>query len=203
MTRSETSELKSIPLEGPLIIIFNHVNFLEVPLLYLRLKPRKVHYIAKSETWDKLFSRWMADNWQSVKVERGANPLKVFQAGSDLLKKGEMLLISPEGTRSEDGILRKGREGAVLLALENDAIIIPVGHTGAENIRQRLRQLKRTQVKYRVGKAFRLIGEGHPAKETRTELISAMMKEIASLLPIEQQGIYKDLRVKPGLLEYI
>jgi 1-acyl-sn-glycerol-3-phosphate acyltransferase len=185
-----------------LIIIFNHVNFLEVPLLYLRLKPRRVHYIAKSETWNKRFSGWMADNWQSVKVERAAPSLKAFQAARELLDKGEILLISPEGSRSEDGILRKGREGAVLMALENDSIIIPVGHTGAEKIRDNMRRLKRTRVRYRVGKAFRLIGNRHPAKEIRTELTTVMMKEIASLLPKEQRGIYKDLQVKPGLLDY-
>ncbi len=202
IARAGTADLKSIPLKGPLIIIFNHVNFLEVPLLYLRLRPRKTHYIAKSETWNKRFSGWMADNWQSVKVERGAPSLKAFQAARALLDKGEILLISPEGSRSEDGILRKGREGAVLMALENDAIIIPVGHTGAENIRDNMRRLKRTQVRYKVGKAFRLIADRHPAKEIRTELTSAMMKEIAFLLPKEQRGIYKDLKVKSGLLEY-
>ncbi|MCK5736542.1 MAG: 1-acyl-sn-glycerol-3-phosphate acyltransferase, partial [Spirochaetaceae bacterium] len=70
LANAETGCLKSIPGKGPLIIIFNHVNFLEVPLLYLRLKPRRVHYMAKSETWEKPFLGWMADNWKAIKVYR-------------------------------------------------------------------------------------------------------------------------------------
>lgn len=198
---TDTSELSSIPKEGPLILVFNHVNFLEVPLLYLRLKPRKIHYLAKSETWNNPFMGWMADNWQSVSVKRGMNPLDGFRSAGEFLEKGEILLISPEGSRSEDGILRKGRDGTAIIALQNDALIIPVGHTGAEKIRTNLRHFKRTSVKYRVGKPFKLNGNHHPEKEQRQQLTDAIMHELARLLPPEQRGIYRDMEIHPGLIK--
>lgn len=203
ISRTETGDLKSIPNTGPLIVIFNHVNFLEVPLLYLRLRPRKVHYMAKSETWEKPFRGWMADNWQSIRVNRGGNPLEAFVKAGKLLEQGHILLISPEGTRSEDGILSRGREGTVLLALQNNAVIIPVGHTGAENIRKNMRQLRRTRVEYKTGKPFRLNGSNHPDRDERKHLTDALMRELAELLPMKQRGIYRDLPFNHELLEYI
>lgn len=199
---ADTSELRSIPKNGPLILVFNHVNFLEVPLLFLRLKPRKVHYLAKSETWNKPFMGWMADNWESVRIRRGMNPVEEFHSAGEFLAEGEILLIAPEGSRSEDGILKKGRGGTVLIALQNDAVIIPIGHTGAEKVRFNLRRIKRTAVQYRVGKPFKLTGNSHPSKEQRLELSDAIMNELAQLLPRDQRGIYRDMEIGPGLINF-
>jgi len=203
LAKADTGCLKSIPKSGPLILIFNHVNFLEVPLLYLRLKPRPVRYMAKSETWEKPFLGWMADNWQSIRVYRGEHPLKVFEEARRILDKGKILLVSPEGTRSENGILQKGREGTVLLALHNNAIIIPIGHSGAENIGNNMKNLKRTRVQYKTGRPFRLKSSPHPGKYQRELLTNALMRELAVLLPEEQRGIYRKTPFDPELLEYI
>ncbi len=203
LAKADTACLKTIPNKGPLIIIFNHVNFLEVPILYLRLKPRPVHYMAKSETWNNPFMGWMAESWQTIKVYRGEHPIEAFEKAAGVLNRNRILLVSPEGTRSEDGILRRGREGTVLLALHNDAVIIPVGHTGAEKIRNNMRRLKRTRVTYRTGRPFQLKADGHPDKSQRKKLTEALMRELAVLLPEEQQGIYKDIPFNSDLLKYV
>ena len=142
----DTSEFAKIPAEGPLIIIFNHVNFLEVPLLYLRLLPRKVHYMAKSETWRRSLRGWVATNWKSVPVIRGGDPTGAFAEAAEYLKRGEIILMAPEGTRSGDGVLRRGRAGAALLALQTHTPLLPVVHWGAEEIKENLRRLRRTRV---------------------------------------------------------
>jgi len=203
ISRPDTGTLDQLPQNGPMIIIFNHVNFLEVPLLYLKLQPRKVHYLAKSETWNRPFMGWMADNWYSVRVERYENPLEAFGKAREYLNDGHILLISPEGSRSEDGVLRRGRGGTAVLALQNDAIIIPVGHSGAEKIPKNLKRLVRTRVKYSCGRPFRLKGSAHPEKRERMLLTEALMRELAVLLPPEQRGIYAESLFDEELVEYV
>jgi len=203
IAKADTLEFRNIPDTGPLIIVFNHVNYLEVPLLYLRLRPRSVHYLAKKETWDKPFRAWMADRWGSVNVDRGGNPLGALKQAGALLDEGRILLVSPEGTRSEDGVLRNARCGVVLLALEHQATILPVAHTGAEVINQNLKRLRRTRVRYHVGRPFRLVGEGHPKKPVREGMLQAVMGELAALLPEHQRGIYGDGVVDETILEYL
>lgn len=191
IAKADTGEFSKIPDKGPFIIIFNHVNFLEVPLLYLRLLPRKVHYMAKRETWETPFLGWVATNWEAIPVERGSDPREAFSRAADYLSRGEIILMSPEGTRSEDGVLRRGRAGAAILALENDVPILPVVHCGAEKIRTNLRHLRRTRVSYRVGEAFRLETEVRPDRESRIVLADSLMRKMAVLLPEELRGQYK------------
>jgi len=202
LARFNTGCLKAIPKTGPFIIIFNHVNFLELPLLYLWLKPRLINFMAKVETWEHPFLGWMADNWETIKVNRGEHPMEAFKKAGRILDEGRILMVSPEGTRSITGTLGKGREGTVLLALRNNAIIIPVGHNGAENIHENIKKFRRTRVILQVGRPFRLKGPPHPGKALRKELNDALMRELAVLLPAEQRGIHKDTPFNPELLEY-
>ncbi len=202
LARFNTGCLKAIPETGPLIIIFNHVNFLELPLLYLWLKSRPINFMAKAETWNHPFLGWMADNWKTIKVYRGEHPMEAFKKAGRILDKGRILIVSPEGTRSTSGTLGKGREGTVLLALHNNAVIIPIGHTGAENIHENIKKFKRTRLSLEVGRPFRLKGSPHPGKALREQLTEAMMRELAVLLPETQRGIYKDTPFNAELLEY-
>ncbi len=202
LARFNTGCLKTIPKTGPLILIFNHVNFLELPLLYLWLKPRPVNFMAKAETWNHPFLGWMANNWETIKVNRGEHPMEAFKKAGRKLDEGRILIVSPEGTRSVTGILGKGREGTTLLALVNKASIIPIAHTGTESIHENIKRFRRTRVKLQVGRTFRLKGPLHPGKALRKALNDALMRELAVLLPEEQRGNYKDIPFNPELLEY-
>ena len=186
----DTGEFSNIPTKGPLIIIFNHVNFLEVPLLYLRLLPRKVHYMAKKETWDTPLGGWVATNWKAIPVIRGGDPSRAIHEAEACLKRGEIILMSPEGTRSEDGIMRQGRAGAAVLALETGTALLPVAHFGAEKIKGNLQRFQRTRVTYRVGNDFKLKGSRHPDRDERMVQATVMMSKLAALLPEEYRGVY-------------
>lgn len=187
---ADTTEFSRIPAEGPLIIIFNHVNFLEVPLLYLRLLPRRIHYMAKTETWKTSVRGWVASNWNSIPVNRGGDPTGAFTEAAGYLRNGDIILMSPEGTRSEDGILRPGRAGAALLALQTGAPLLPVVHWGSEEIKVNLRRFRRTRVTWRVGEPMELVGSAHPRREERMAHADAMMRRIAGLLPEQYRGEY-------------
>ena len=130
--RIDRAELGKVPRKGPLIIVTNHVNFLEAPLLYSFLYPRDISAFAKAETWRNPVLGLLATIWECVPVERGANDMGSMRRALEALARGKMLNVMPEGTRSHDGRLRRGLGGVVAMALRSGAPIVPIAHFGGE-----------------------------------------------------------------------
>jgi len=195
MCRVEGAELSRVPLKGPLIIVTNHVNFLEAPLLYSLLYPRDIAGFAKAETWRNPFLALLASAWECVPVERGGKDMLSMRLALGALSRGRMLNVMPEGTRSRDGRLGKGHGGVVAMALRSSAPILPIAHFGGESIWRNLRRVRRTRVRIRVGEVFRLREpESGRAKSSRAEAADEIMLRIAELLPPEYRGAYADRR---------
>jgi len=189
--RIDRSELAKVPKKGPLIIVTNHVNFLEAPLLYSFLYPRDISGFAKADTWRNPLLGFLATIWECVPVERGTNDMSSMRLALDALARGKMLNVMPEGTRSHDGRLRRGQGGVVSMALRSGAPIVPIAHFGGESFWRNLRRGRRTDIGIRVGEAFRL-REPEPgrAKSSRSEAAEEIMLRIAELLPREYRGEY-------------
>lgn len=192
--RVDPAELAKIPRRGPLILVTNHVNFLEAPLLYSFLYPRDIAGFAKAETWRNPFLGALARIWECVPVQRGANDMSSMRLALAALARGKMLNVMPEGTRSHDGRLGRGHGGVVAMALRSRAPIIPIAHFGAEDFWKNLSRGRRTEVHIRVGEAFRL-REPQPgrAKSSRGEAADEIMLRLAELLPPEYRGAYAGL----------
>jgi 1-acyl-sn-glycerol-3-phosphate acyltransferase len=189
----DDSQLKSVPEHGPLIIASNHINFMEVPLLYTHLQPRRVTGFAKAETWDNPAMALLFDLWGAIPIQRGEADTSAFRRALEALKAGKILAIAPEGTRSKDGQLQRGLPGIVMLAHHSDAPILPVVYYGGERLQDNLKGLKRTDFHIRVGRVFKLaFPEGKMDHATRTKMIEEIMYQIASLLPPEYRGYYAD-----------
>ncbi|HPR18878.1 MAG TPA: lysophospholipid acyltransferase family protein, partial [Candidatus Cloacimonadota bacterium] len=146
----DARELKKIPKQGPFIIAINHINFLEVPLLFTDLYPRPTHGIIKKETWDNSFLAWLADNWESISLDRESFSVETFKKAKEILRAGKIIIIAPEGTRSLDGKLVKAHPGVISMALQSDVPIIPVAHYGGEFFWDRISRFKRTNFTYKV-----------------------------------------------------
>jgi 1-acyl-sn-glycerol-3-phosphate acyltransferase len=153
----DDSQLINVPEEGPLIIACNHVNFIEVPLMYTHLQPRKVTGFAKAETWDNPFMGLLFNLWEAIPIQRGEADTNAFRSALDALKQGKILAIAPEGTRSGNGRLGQGLPGIVMLAHHSNAPILPLVYYGGESLRDNLNHLKRTDFHIRVGKLFKLL----------------------------------------------
>jgi 1-acyl-sn-glycerol-3-phosphate acyltransferase len=189
--RIDDNELQHVPRQGPLIIYTNHVNILEIPIIYTHLQPRPVRGMLLAERWNIPGLSWALDVTRTIPLHRGEADLPAMHKGLDALKKGEMLIIAPEGTRSHDGKLQSAHPGVVLLALHSGAPLLPVGFYGAENYQANLRQLKRTGFHLRVGSPFHL--ETHGEKVThsvRQAMVEEMMYQLALVLPPEYRGHY-------------
>lgn len=193
LSRIDDAELEKVPPKGPLILYCNHVNLLEIPILYTHLQPRRVHGMVYANRWENPLLGWMLDVTQSIPLHRGEADLNAIRQGLDVLERGEMLVIAPEGTRSHDGQLGMAHPGVVLLALHSRAPLLPVAYFGAEKWKEDLRHLRRTDFHLRVGKPFQLqAGSGKVTGEVRTRMLDEMMYRLAALLPAEYRGVYAD-----------
>jgi 1-acyl-sn-glycerol-3-phosphate acyltransferase len=189
--RVDHAELQKIPKKGPLILVTNHVNFLEAPLLYSFLYPRDIAGFAKVETWRNPFLGILATIWECVPVDRDSNDMSSMRAALETLARGKMLNVMPEGTRSHDGRLGRGHGGVVAMALRSGVPIIPIAHFGGESFWRNLRRGRRTEVRIRVGEPFRLREpERGRFKSARFEAVEEIMLRIAELLPPEYRGEY-------------
>jgi len=189
----DDEEIRTVPDRGPMILIFNHINFLEAPLFYLRFKPRPLYAIMKVELSQVPLIGGIAKRWGGIPLERGAPPSAAFRKAAELLKEEALIAIAPEGTRSRSGRLQQGNPGVVTMALQNDVPIMAVVQYGSQNLGRNLKRLKRTDIHLRVSRPFKFVIPEKLNKESRAELTAQMMGQIARLLPEELRGVYADV----------
>ena len=194
LCKVDSDQLKRVPTTGPLIIVTNHINFLEAPVIYTRLMPRPVTGYAKSETWDSAFLGWLFDVWGIIPIRRGEPDMAAVKHGLKVLKEDGILTIAPEGTRSQDGRLLRGHPGVVMLALLSKAPMLPVVHYGHENYQLDLRKLRRSDFHVVVGHPFRLEKQDEKVtSEVRQKMVDEIMYQMAAVLPPVYRGAYFDL----------
>jgi len=192
--RVDDGQLAKVPMRGPLILAANHVNFLEVPLIYTHLQPRPVTAFAKSENWEKPFTRWLFSLFEAISIRRGEIDQQAFRQARQALLEGKIIAVAPEGTRTNSGQLIRGKPGIVLLALRTGAPILPLVYYGGERFRQNIARLRRTDFHVVVGNPFRLQQVGdRPGRDQRQQMTDEIMYQMAALLPAAYRGYYRDL----------
>jgi 1-acyl-sn-glycerol-3-phosphate acyltransferase len=197
LCKVDGNQLSNVPQHGPLIIVSNHINFIEVPLVYTHLQPREITGFVKAETWDNPAMGFLFDLWGGIPIQRGEADSDAFRSALTALKQNKILAVAPEGTRSRDGNLKEGQPGIVTLAHLSGAPIIPLVYYGGEKLRENLRRFKRTDFHIRVGRVFKLsFPERKLDRDVRKKMVDEIMYQIATLLPTEYRGYYEDLTKK-------
>ncbi len=193
--RVDDRELEKIPYKGPAIIIINHTNFLEVPLLYIYLRPRPISGLAKEESWKIPLYGFLAKQWGGVPIKRGTADMNAFRKISEVMKQDRILIIAPEGTRNVTGVLKKAYPGIITMAIQNNVPIIPVAHFGSEKFWANMKRFKRTNFTIRVGKPFYIEpGTERISGNVRKDILFAVMSQLAKILPEEYRGEYSDIQ---------
>jgi 1-acyl-sn-glycerol-3-phosphate acyltransferase len=188
----------------PLIVAINHINFLEVPILVTHSYPKLVTGLVKSETWDNPVFSFLFNSYQAIPIDRGGAFHEVFKRVKEAMDAGYYMCVAPEGTRSKNGVLGRGKAGIIHLALDTNAAILPVVHYGGENIWHNIKRFKRTPFYFKAGPAFRIKFDGRPDKDVREQMLCEVMGEMARLLPEEKRGPYSEQACASSrYLEYI
>jgi 1-acyl-sn-glycerol-3-phosphate acyltransferase len=133
--RPRATGLENVPEGGPAILASNHLSFVDSLFVPLLLK-RKVVYLGKSEYFDSWRTRWFVRGVGVIPVRRegGAASEAAIRSGIKALKEGNLVGIYPEGTRSPDGRLYRGKTGVARMALEGQVPVIPVSVKGTDRI---------------------------------------------------------------------
>jgi 1-acyl-sn-glycerol-3-phosphate acyltransferase len=124
-----------LPTDGPAILCANHVSFLDSAFLML-LVPRNISFVGKAEYMDSWKTKYLFPMMGMIPIDRsgGDKSQAALDTAEAVLRRGELFGIFPEGTRSRDGYLYKGRTGAARLALKIGCPIYPVGIVGTRDI---------------------------------------------------------------------
>lgn len=184
--------LNRIPASGAALLVSNHISWVDPVLLACWLTPatgRPMSWMGKAEAM-----RWPLVGWflrvnGVFGVRRGAADLEAFRLAERVLREGRILGIYPEGTRSPDGVLRRFRDGAALLAIRSGVPVFPVAVTGTNGLWP-----KGAIVPRRVARVTLTIGEpvdipqGVGGARPELDRVSeAMRAAVAGLLPEENQ----------------
>jgi 1-acyl-sn-glycerol-3-phosphate acyltransferase len=195
LCRIDDTQLASVPEHGPFILAVNHVNFLEGPVLYTHLLPRRMTAFVKAENLNHpFFGTLLFTLWKCIPLHRGEGDTSAFRMGIQVLKEGLFMTIAPEGSRGGHGRLRQGHPGVALLALRSGTPILPIVVHGGEAFWDNLSRLRRTDFHIVVGQPFHLDAGGVRAtSRVRQQMVDEIMYQMAALLPPAYRGDYSDL----------
>lgn len=180
--RLEGQGAQHVPRQGGVLLVANHSSLLDPPLVG-GVTPRQVAFLAKAELFGvPLFGRFI----------RGLNAHPIRREGSDpaalrtalrLLREGKALLVFPEGTRGPEGVLRRGKVGAGMLAMVSGAPVVPVYIRGSGRCWPKGASLPRAgKVTVRFGQALRFeTVAGAGKKDSYEAACRKMMAAIARL----------------------
>ena len=190
--------IENVPREGPLLVCPNHNGTIDPPLVPAFVPRSDTWNMAKSEYFKNPFIRFFFVQYHAFPVVRHTADRAALRRALDLLKDGHVLIIYPEGTRIDSGILAEPEPGAGFLAQKAGCLVLPVGLTGtAECLPKGAWWPRRVPVTVRFGKPFRVEQRrANGERITHEEAADMIMVAIADLLPPEKRGRFGGLAIR-------
>jgi 1-acyl-sn-glycerol-3-phosphate acyltransferase len=192
LMRWEVRGKENIPAQGPLIVVANHLNLADPPLLSASI-PRRVVFMAKEEAFHHPLQGPLVRGFRAFPVRRGQLDREALRRAQQVLEEGLALGMFPEGARSATARLQPAYSGSSLIALRSGAPILPVGITGTDNIKGIAFLFRRPKVTVNLGKPFNLPPiDGKLSRAQLALVTDLIMGRIAELLPEGYRGVYGD-----------
>jgi 1-acyl-sn-glycerol-3-phosphate acyltransferase len=185
--KRKVTGLENIPKDKTFILAINHSSYMDHFLIlttFVRALDKKVHFLAKKEHFDNaMTSSW--HNWAgAVPIDRKAGGKKALRWAIAALKKGKIIAVYPEGTRTLNGKLQEGKTGIARLALAAKVPVLPIGIIGTFEILPKGKKIpcfKRAEM--HIGKLmyFDKYYKKQDNYKTLRLITTKIMKEIAKL----------------------
>jgi len=192
--RIDDTQVAKIPMHGPIIVAVNHVNILDIPIIYTRLLPRPLTAFIKVEAWENPIEHGLLTVWGGIPLHRGQADFIAFRQGLEMLKKDYLVAMAPEGTRNGNGQLLKAQPGVVLLALRSGVPVLPVVYYGHEQVWKKLLRFQRPTFQIAVGRPFYIDTHGQRiSSQTLRNIVDEVMYQLAILMPAKYRGVYSDI----------
>jgi 1-acyl-sn-glycerol-3-phosphate acyltransferase len=190
-----------VPKTGAGIVYYNHIHWLDPVLICARLHRYAVP-LTKIEASRWPLVGWLLKGYHVIFITRGVVDRAALKATWEVLADGDISVISPEGTRSQDTRLQTAKEGLAFVARQApDCWLIPAGVIGTPTFRFKFPLINRPRATITYGQPFRYLWpraadgsvalpEGRASREILREMTDEAMGELAALLPGEMRGAY-------------
>ena len=199
--RPTVTGLEHVPRSGPVILASNHLSFIDSTMIPV-VVPRKVVFLAKSDYFTGTGMKGTAQRlWfegiDMLPVDRDdtTSAMGSLDTALGVLRRGDAFGIYPEGTRSRDGRLYRGRTGVAHLALTAGVPVVPVGLAGTQDIQpvgSRYPRLAKVAIEFGRPLSFAGRYDGVPLGRARREVTDEIMRAIQSITGQEEAGIYNE-----------
>jgi 1-acyl-sn-glycerol-3-phosphate acyltransferase len=188
--------VENVPREGALIICANHIGTIDPPMVPAFVRRGDTWNMAKSEYFRSPFLNWLFASYHAFPVVRHTADRVALRRAFALLKQGQALVIYPEGTRIDAGVLATPEPGAGFIAQRCGCAVLPVALTGtAECLPKGAKWPRRVPVTLTFGRPFIVLQRRATTDErvSHEEAADAIMLAIAELLPPDMRGAFSDL----------
>lgn len=191
LTRMEFSGTEHIPAEGGALLAINHLGIMDAPLVFIHLDRLDVTGLVADKHKTNPFLSFLVNVVDGIWINRESADLSALKEALDFLRRGGMLGIAPEGTRSRSGVLQQAKTGVAYLADKAQVPVIPVAVYGTEKAFAQMLHLRRPRVVGQVGEPFTLPPlERRDREASMRRNVDEIMCRIAVMLPEKYWGAY-------------
>ena len=202
--RVEVFGLEHIPSTGPGLVMMNHRAGIDPVVMQGTVYPRALCIMSKTENFRIPVVNELMRFWGCYPIRRDIVDRRALDYTLRILRAGELVLIAPEGTRSD--ALQPAKDGLAFLAVKGNAAVIPVGIRGTREAVDSWRRLRPARISVTFGRAFRFRvdskGQGH--RRDLGHMTNEAMYQLAALVDEPQRGVYSDLsQATTDTLEFV
>jgi len=187
--RMKVARASAVPRRGPVILAANHQSFCDSLFIPLCVA-RKVTYLAKAEYFDDKRTSWFFRALGQIPIRRGGGDesRRALETAAEALVGGKVIALYPEGTRSPDEFVHRGRTGVARLALETGAPVVAVGLLGTTKVQpvgaRLLRPFRPVEVRFGeprwlTSEDVAAAGDEHRALRAFTDALMAEITELS------------------------
>jgi 1-acyl-sn-glycerol-3-phosphate acyltransferase len=178
-----------VPRTGALIVVSNHLNNADPPILSAGLARRRVRYMAKIELFKYPFGV-VPRLYGAFAVRRFDSDVGALLTAERILKNGGVLGMFPEGTRSRTGFVGKPHPGTAMIALRSGATVLPCAIVGTEQLGNPLNVLRKPKIAIHIGEPITLDSIRRPTEAQVIELTGRIFAAITAMLPAKYLPSY-------------
>lgn len=187
--------------KGAYIVAANHLGVLDPALVFNILDRQDIILIIAEKYQSNAFFRWLVNSMNAIYIDRFNADIRALKIVIERLQQGQVLVMAPEGTRSQSGSLIEARPGGSYLAAKTGLPVYPVAVTGTEDkgFISNLLHLRRPRIVIKVGEPLTFPPVDRKDRQTVLQRYTDdIMCHIAIMLPPSYRGVYAD---HPRLLE--